>query len=215
MRKAEFLIFLHLQPNRISLIKTEVMEMHLLNYHTRILAALFMSSLTACRDGAIDTGLHEAVTETSGGPLALVGYNYTNRDIDSFTVNDDDGGNVHVSGKNSGGGGVVCCAYYNPSDETRKAVVRWQSGGCRFNSSQDSSGQLLYQTHYFYKEATVKIEQGKTARVNYMEVHFLPDDRVQVSVTEEMSAPRLRLEGKRAITEPYEQCPNDKRPGAE
>jgi len=42
--------------------------------------------------------------------LTIVGYNYTDTYIGSFTVNGAGGGNIEVSSKTSGGGGGVCCA---------------------------------------------------------------------------------------------------------
>jgi hypothetical protein len=41
--------------------------------------------------------------------LAIVGYNYTERYIDSFHVNGQGGGNLYVSGPTAGGGSSACC----------------------------------------------------------------------------------------------------------
>jgi hypothetical protein len=42
--------------------------------------------------------------------LVIIGYNYTSRYIDQFSVDGAGGGNLYVSGPSSGGGGIVCCA---------------------------------------------------------------------------------------------------------
>lgn len=177
-----------------------------------LLFVLSLSSLTSgCRDSA--TGIHSSPSDlSSGGGLAIVGYNYTERGIGQFFVDGTGAGNIHVSSAYSGGGGTVCCADISSVDHPEKIAIKWQSGGCNYNTTKDPSGQLLYETHYFFKEAMVELPKPIPARPNVLEVHFYPDGHVEVAITEDSSPPRLRLDERRANRKPYAQCPNDKRP---
>lgn len=178
-------------------------------------ACILISCLTigACRDDSIATGELEAPmplgTEVS---LAITGYNYTSRSINDFSVDGASGGNVHVSSPHSGGGGSVCCSPYVVGAGARRALIRWQSGACTYQTRRDRSGQLLFWTHYFYKEAYIDINPNVPKVPNYIEVHFYPDGHVEAAMTEHASQPRLRLDENRADKSPYPQCPDDKRP---
>lgn len=50
--------------------------------------------------------------------LGIVGYNYTNRAINTFTIDGAGGGNLYVSSPASGGGGTTCCVPYVPGIES-------------------------------------------------------------------------------------------------
>lgn len=85
--------------------------------------------LCACSRATVPAGDVRA-SSTDSGPvsLALVGYNYTDRYIDTFSVDGQGGSNLFVSSPTSGGGGSVCCATYWPGLKDYKVKVRWQSG---------------------------------------------------------------------------------------
>ena len=146
--------------------------------------------------------------------LGIVGYNYTNRYIDSFSVGGKygaGGGNLFVSGPSSGGGGTVCCANYRSGVDTFKVTIRWQTAGCTYNE-RFSHGERFYDIHHFFKEVQVQVEPNIPDNPRYLEVHIYPDDRVEAVVTEEVSRPRLILSKDREDNSDYPRCPNGKKP---
>lgn len=145
-------------------------------------------------------------------PLAIHGYNYTNRYIGSFKVDSVGGGNVYVSGPHSGGGGTTCCASYTKGAGPWKAEVRWQTGGCRWGERVQESGETLYSIHKIYKKLEVDVDPKIPPDPKHLEVHFYPDGTVQVALTEEESPPRLVLSKEREDKSPYPLCPGNKEP---
>ena len=144
--------------------------------------------------------------------LTLTGYNYTERYIDQFSVNGNGGGNLFVSGPTSGGGGSACCVNYIAGVKKWKFPVRWQTGGCTYNTSKYEDGRERSELYHSYKELEVQIDPKVSDRPAYLEVHFYPDGHVEAAVTENSSPPRLQLNKDREVKSPYKQCPNDKRP---
>ena len=157
---------------------------------------------------------HMATARESSGrnSLAIVGYNYTNRAINSFSINGQGGGDIGVSSPTSGGGGTVCCALYTPGSTVRMVNIRWQSGGCYFSKQSSLSKQMLNKLHWFYKEQEAPVEILASTDASYMEVHFYPDGSLKVAVTAHMSSPRLSLDEQRRDKTPYPRCPDDREP---
>lgn len=145
--------------------------------------------------------------------LALVGYNYTNRYINEFSVGGRGGGNLYVSSPTSGGGGTACCGKFWPGVKGYKVKVRWQSGACYYRVRASDSDNVYETLYSYFKEAEVEVDDRAGERARYMEVHFYPDGSVQVAATEQPSAPRLILEDSRADRTKYPRCPNDEKPG--
>ncbi|MES2117682.1 MAG: DUF3304 domain-containing protein [Pseudomonadota bacterium] len=144
--------------------------------------------------------------------LTLTGYNYTNRYIDTFSVDGAGGGNLFVSHGASGGGGSVCCVSYVTGARARKVSVRWQTGACTFGEYTNSSGVKYHEIHSFFKEVEVQIDPRIPDQPAYFEVHFYPDGHVEAAITEHASPPRLLLSKDREDRSHYPQCPNDKEP---
>ena len=144
-------------------------------------------------------------------PLAIVGYNYTNRYIDSFSVNGQGGGNLYVSSAHGGGGGTVCCVQYRPGTRLNTVTVRWQSGACYYREVS-SSNEVFYSLHSFFKEQEVVVADSVPPKAAYLEVHFYPDGSVQAAVTAQASAPRLALDKAREDKSKYPRCPNEEQP---
>lgn len=165
--------------------------------------------VASCRDRG---GLKIASPSGKEVSLAITGYNYTNRSINDFSVDGASGGNLHVSSPHSGGGGSVCCSPYVIGAGARRTLIRWQTGACTFQTRRDRSGQLLFWTHYFYREAYVDMNPNVPHEPNIIEAHFYPDGHVEVALTQEASRPRLQLDERRADNSPYPQCPGDERP---
>lgn len=157
---------------------------------------------------------HVATAQESSGrsSLAILGYNYTNRSIDSFSINGQGGGNISISSPTSGGSGIVCCALYRPGSSIKTVRIRWQSGACYFSKQSSLSKQMLDKLHWFYKEQEAPVEVLASASAKYMEVHFYPDGSIKAAVTAEISSPRLSLDGQRKEPNPYPRCPDDREP---
>lgn len=144
--------------------------------------------------------------------LGLVGYNYTNRTIEEYSVDGISGGDISKSSPTSGGGGTTCCVRLPKELQgTVQVTVRWQVDGCRY-LMRDSDGKTEEVRHFFYRkeEVNVIIPSGKA--VAYLETHFYPNGRPQVRVTEHMSLPALALDKKRPDRSHFPRCKNDQKP---
>ncbi|MEC5163993.1 MULTISPECIES: DUF3304 domain-containing protein [unclassified Janthinobacterium] len=144
--------------------------------------------------------------------LTLSGYNYTNRYIDTFSVNEQGGGNLFISGPTSGGGGSVCCVGYVPDQEAMEVEVRWQADACRYDEGRTVSGEMVRTLHSYFKEVKVIVDRNIPANPAYFEVHIYQDGHVEAAITEEPSEPRLKLNMSREDTSPYPDCPAGKKP---
>lgn len=201
---------------RTNLLEGKVVDMKLFNIRglkAPCFAIAVLLFLCACGKAASsDAGSGRSVTYEERVSLALVGYNYTNRYIDSFSVNGQGGGNLYVSSSSGGGGGAVCCVWYRPGTTNNKITVRWQSGACYYRSRSQISEEVFVRLHAFYTEKEVSVSDNVPANAKYMEVHFYPDGSVQAAVTAEESMPRLLLSEDREDNSRYPRCPNDKKP---
>ena len=180
---------------------------------TRCLAMVMLAVLCACGQAA--NSQNQAVAEKpleEPASLAIEGYNYTNRYIDSFTVDGTGGGNIHLSSATSGGGGTVCCVPYWPGTKTNVITVRWQSGACHYHKRSSTSDEVYDRLHSFYTEKKIIVVEKATASAKYMEIHFYPDGSVQAAVTASASPPRLKLSDERKDSSQYPRCPNDEKP---
>jgi hypothetical protein len=144
--------------------------------------------------------------------LAIVGYNYTNRYIADFHVNSHSGGNIMASTPTSGGGGTVCCAPYIAGIKAYQVTVRWQASACMYHTYSAASKEVFDEIHPFYKEVEVPVTEAFKGEPKYMEVHFYPDGKVEVTVTDTESPPRLQLSDSRQDRSVYPRCPGDKKP---
>ena len=123
--------------------------------------------------------------------LAIEGYNYTDRYIDSFTVTDTNGdgawgGNVYLSSPTSGGGGT-CCVMLDPHTTKRVRLrVNWTIGRI-----DDASGHTI--APELRKEAWVTVASPFPDDPKTFEVHFYPDGHVEAAITHWPSSPRIKL----------------------
>jgi hypothetical protein len=117
-------------------------------------------------------------TPAGMGGLTIVGYNYTDTYIGSFTVNGAGGGNIEVSSKTSGGGGGTCCAAV-PADTALPITIdiAWKRDGkvpwCR---------------------QTILLDGPVPADPQYLEVHFFQDGTIKAAMSDYPSPPRLQLD---------------------
>lgn len=167
------------------------------------------------KDGAgAGNASHSAPGSNEPVMLAITGFNYTDRPIDSFSVDGQGGGNVFVSSFESGGGGRTCCVRYRPGSKVRKVLVTWQTGGCYYHTRSTVSDEVFDNLHSFSHKQEVEVEPVVTNDPKVMEVHFYPDGSVQAAITAGESLPRLRLDASREERSRYPRCSNDKKPAA-
>jgi len=150
--------------------------------------------------------------ENSEWLLGLVGYNYTDREIEDYSIDGVGGGQIRKSSPTSGGGGTTCCVrLLKELNGTVKVKVRWQVDGCRY-LIKDLDGNSEAARHFFYREeeVSVTIPPGKT--IAYLETHFYPNGRPQVRLTEYSSLPALALDKKRPDRSLFPRCKDDQQP---
>lgn len=144
--------------------------------------------------------------------LGLVGYNYTDREIENYSVDGVSGGYIRKSSPTSGGSGITCCVrLLKELNGTIQVKVRWQVDGCRY-LIKDFDGKAETARHFFYREeeVSVTIPLGKT--IAYLETHFYPNGRPQVKLSEYSSLPALALDKKRPDRSLFPRCKNDQQP---
>lgn len=145
--------------------------------------------------------------------LDLIGYNYTDRDINDYDVDGQGGGIVAMSSPTSGGSGSVCCVRLAIRRSSPKIVrVRWQVDGCTYLMRSEFTGSTQRMSHYFYKEAYVEVRRPKGTKFSHLESHFYPDGSVVVRITKDISLPLLSLNESRPDKSKFPKCKNDKKP---
>lgn len=146
--------------------------------------------------------------------LGVIGYNYTDRDIDSYSVNGVWGGNIRRSSYTSGGGGVACCVNLTSTKPENNIVkVKWQVDGCTYILKNKSSGNSQKIHHLYYKEAIVNVSDLSKGRQNYLETHIFKDGSIKVRLTQDISRPLVRLDENRPDQSFFPRCKDDKKPG--
>jgi len=143
----------------------------------------------------------------------IVGFNYTNRIIDSFSVNGEGGGNVFLSSLTSGGGKSVCCITISQlNSDIFKLRVRWQVNGCVYLTRSKISGEVFENVFPYYKQVDVALSRPQKIRPQHLEVHFYPDGAVKAALTESLSLPRISLSDQRPRVSNFPRCSDDKKP---
>lgn len=122
--------------------------------------------------------------------LALLGYNYTDRQITAFSVTDQAGnstfgGNVALSSPGSGGSGSSCCVMLRPNEtQSVRLKVEWTLDGVREKYAKPGDGEKLF-------HGTVTIAPPYPKRPNNLEIHFYPDGHLEGVISEFPSDPRI------------------------
>jgi len=122
--------------------------------------------------------------------LLIQGYNYTDRYIDSFTVNGQGGGNVFVSSPTSSGGGSVCCSTIYPGVKPT-LTIRWTASYCSYTTT-NRFGETFRWRRGLWRELQVPLTDVR-GPIKALEVHFYPDGHVEAAATPGYSPPRLKL----------------------
>ena len=182
-----------------------------------ILLVLFVLHATACQpEGGKKPTAHVVTAEPAiakGTPVSLtiMGFNYTDRDINDFYVDGTGGGNLSVSSASGGGGGSVCCSSYTTGTPAPEIKVRWQADACAYDIRHDEDGNEFNTIFSIYKTAAVKVA-AISLNPKYLEIHIFPDGHVEAAITDEVSSPRLVLDQNRRLISPFRKCPNGKKP---
>lgn len=143
--------------------------------------------------------------------LGLIGFNYTDRLIDHYSVDSSGGGHVHLSSLTSGGSGVVCCTRISKAQREKVEVkVKWQVDGCTY-PVKSSTGRIGERRIFHYKEALVYVDPPTSLAPAYLETHFYPDGSVKVKVTEFISPPEMHLDENRKDQSIFLRCKDEKR----
>lgn len=143
----------------------------------------------------------------------MVGFNYTNRVIDSFSVNGEGAGNVLLSSQTNGGGKTVCCVTVSAAMSAEPRIrVRWQVDGCTYRTRSTVSGEVFENVFPYYKQADVALNLPVKINPRHLEVHFYPNGTVSAKLTESISLPQVSLDGRRSDISNFPRCPNDKKP---
>lgn len=157
--------------------------------------------------GSAAAAAEPAIPKGTSVELTIMGFNYTNKDINEFYVDGDGGGNLSVSSASGGGGGSVCCALYVTGQPAPEINVRWQSDACIYNIRHDRVGTEFKDIFSIYKTAAVKVATV-SQNPRYLEIHIFPDGHIEAAITGEPSSPRLVLNQNRRVNEPFRRCPN-------
>ena len=143
--------------------------------------------------------------------LAIVGYNYTAKHINSFDVGPVGGGNVHLSSETGGGGGIVCCFSFQRDVGSRTINVEWTDSICKYNVATHSNGTTTFTIQRELRKSSVKIATPVPRDLQYLEIHFYPDGTVRAAISETISPPRIVLSKSRG--KPLPICRNNSKPG--
>ena len=104
--------------------------------------------------------------------LGIVGYNHTERYIDSFSVGGQGGGNVSATSS----GGIVCCIGYRPSRPLPiEMEVEWT-----FGHRRNELGEISVAAETHQKKAILNGPVPKEP--HYLEVHIFQDSTVQLRI---------------------------------
>ena len=170
---------------------------------------LLFTALAACQP-ARSGGKAATTPAPSSEPhtLTILGYNYTSRYIDQFSVNGAGGSNLQVSTPEEGGGKGTCCAVW--VDGTPLPVtmhVQWVADYC-IDILTSRYGEKHRVPQSFFKEADVVFNGPVPSDPHNLEVHFYPDGHIELAITSMASKPRLKLDPQREIK--GELCPGVK-----
>lgn len=135
--------------------------------------------------------------------LGIIAYNYTDRYIDSFSIDGQGGGDVRLSTPTSGGSSTMCCVLLakNPKWPMR-VLVRWTVGGCKKYEKNRKYSQIQYS----YKEEEIDVEHDLAIPASDIAVHFYEGGKVRVRLSDGWEAPLLKLPKGRPDREFFPEC---------
>jgi Protein of unknown function (DUF3304) len=161
---------------------------------------LLMLCLAAC------TGDLNAQTEAAEKPkpadtnvprksfmLSIVGYNYTDRYIDSFEVNGRGGGNLGLSSATAGGGKTACCVSWTEGSKLPlKVTVKWVASYC-IRRETNSAGETNDWREPIWNVTDVEFDGPVPDNPRNFEVHIYKEGSIAVVMSEKRSPPQIIL----------------------
>jgi Protein of unknown function (DUF3304) len=102
--------------------------------------------------------------------VTVVGYNYTERPIYTFSVNGAGGSNLFAKEKH-GGGAFSCCTEITVG---KPAVIKWVYD----TTEKQYEAGLREENH----STTITVPPPTVSEASYLEVHFYPDHHVELAL---------------------------------
>ncbi|WP_080414308.1 DUF3304 domain-containing protein [Burkholderia ubonensis] len=122
----------------------------------------------------------KACSRETYGPYHVIGYNYTDRNIFLFNVDDFGAGSseAHQAG---GGGGITCCLEIPKRAKTLriKIVYGWTEEQYEKRSPRDMF------------ETDIPVPDLPNKRDGYIEIHFLQDRKIEAKWVESPTTPHI------------------------
>lgn len=170
------------------------------SFRSALLLSLAAISQFVCKPTPEEVLTDGASRESGRHAPKVLGYNYTDQDINSFDVMGAGGAMLGVSSETSGGGGAVCCVIWRDGTPLpAKVKVKWAFDACEYLSEPDPLyGNRIESMKTYFKEEEVIWAGPVPENPTLFEVHFYPQKHVEVSIASGISNPRLRLSGDRA-----------------
>jgi hypothetical protein len=128
------------------------------------------------------------------GPYNIVGFNYTDRPIHTFSVNGKWGGNV-LAGDSGGGGGTTCCIEIDRSIKSVK--VRWDWSYTGPQLAQKFPDFVLGRGAPVPSdliETMVDLPELPDGSHGYLGVHFFPDHVIKITYSDRIPRPLQKIE---------------------
>ncbi|WP_084168976.1 DUF3304 domain-containing protein [Paraburkholderia acidipaludis] len=122
-----------------------------------------------------------ACSQETYGPYHIAGYDYTDRNIASFWVNETWGGNssAHYTGR--GGGGETCCLEIPKRAKTLHIKVV-------LDLTQEQDEKNLPPETY---ETEIPVPELRNKHDGYIEFHFLPGKKIEAKWVEFLKTPNI------------------------
>ncbi len=169
-----------------------------MQHPSHLLASLSFAALLAACQPTASAG-EDLLHKNGRHTLTIYGYNYTDQYIDSFEVDGRDGSNLQVSSPDAGGGKGTCCIGWREGTRLPKKVhIRWSADSCWHVTKPNEEGETYKGVHHIFKETDALLNGPVPERPGYFEVHFYPDEHVEVAISKYPSPPRLKLDKSRA-----------------
>jgi hypothetical protein len=151
-------------------------------YRSALLATF--AALAACaqsdpNNSSLPTVASHSTTSDKPIGLAINGFNYTDRVISMFSINNQGGGNILVSSPTTGGGKTTCCMTWYPGSKLSRSVkIKWM---------RDIDGEEIW------CKKEVALQAPFPANPKNVAIHFMPDGNIEVELTERFPTLKLSL----------------------
>lgn len=155
-----------------SILSSSVARLHR-NWMSRVIVMLLLAA-------GVSWAASCSSDEAAYGPYHMIGYNYTDRHIYSFWVNDTWGANstAHESG---GGGGITCCLNIPRAAKTLHVKIVYELTKEQYEKKQPNDRF----------ETDIPVPPLPNKHDGYLEIHFLPKQRIEAKWVEFPTKPDI------------------------